>query len=78
VAKFIGKITAPDGQSFDIPAKTSPDCKGIGYLTAPLRYRSRRKGEKHFYIHRASSGDRCPSCHGNGWIAWVGKWRPLC
>src|SRR5215467_4644621 len=68
VAKFIGKIKGPNGETFDIPAETCPHCKGIGYLTGPLEYRSRRRGEDTFHIHRAESGDRCPTCVGKGWL----------
>src|SRR5262245_18897131 len=45
VARFTAKITGGDGQSYDMPAEICLDCKGIGCLTAPLTYESRRRGE---------------------------------
>ena len=72
MAKFMGKIEKGNGESFEVPAETCHDCKGIGYLTSPLTYYSRRRGEKEYHIHRAESGDRCPTCVGQGWVGLLG------
>ena len=72
MAKFMGKVEKANGESFEVPAETCPNCKGIGYLTSPLTYYSKRRGEKIHHVHRAGSGDRCPMCVGQGWVGQLG------
>ena len=74
VTKFKGKIETSDGESFDIPAESCPHCRGIGYLTKPLVYESRRRGSDEFEVRRVGSGDKCPLCVGRGWIGLMGTW----
>jgi hypothetical protein len=45
--------------------------RGIGYLTQPLTFESRRRVGEQFQIHRADSGDQCPMCSGHGWVASI-------
>jgi hypothetical protein len=71
VARFMGKVERADGTSVDIPAETCPRCRGIGYLTGPITYQSRLRGDS----RRAKSGDVCPLCVGLGWVGLTGKWQ---
>ena len=71
VARFMGKVERADGTSVDIPAVTCPRCRGIGYLTGPITYKSRLRGDG----HRAKSGDVCPLCVGLGWVGLTDKWQ---
>ena len=72
MAEFTADITV-DGKTIKIPARTCEPCNGIGYLTEPYTYQSRRAGEMTWQIHRAESGDRCPTCNGRGWVGVIGK-----
>jgi hypothetical protein len=68
MAKFMVKFG--DGE---IPAETCSHCNGIGYLTKPLTYKSRKPHEETAHIHRAGSADKCPMCLGQGWVGLAGK-----
>ena len=72
MAKFSAKVRRPNGKTFDVPAETCKHCKGIGYLTKPIRFESRNAKGEDFHIHYAASGDKCPLCRGRGWIGIVG------
>jgi len=71
-ARFKAKVEMSDGESYEMPAETCRDCKGIGYLTRPLTYESRRRGERKMHVRRAGSGDWCPTCAGRGWVGFLG------
>jgi RecJ-like exonuclease len=73
MAQFKATIKLADGDDFDLPAETCPSCKGIGYLTASFTYESRRADEDSFHIHKAESGDCCPTCLGRGWVGVLGR-----
>ena len=67
----MGKVERADGTSVDIPAEACPRCRGIRYLTGPLTYKSRLRGDS----HRAKSGDVCPLWVGLSRAGLAGKWQ---
>jgi RecJ-like exonuclease len=73
VAKFRETIELTDGTSFDMPAETCAQCKGIGYVTQAVTYTIQKARSETAHIHRAESGDRCPLCLGRGWVGVVGS-----
>ena len=73
MAKFI--VTMAGNEH---PATTCDVCKGLGYLTEPCTFESRKVIGDEWHVHRAESGDPCPMCVGRGWtIVADGKWRDL-
>jgi hypothetical protein len=68
MAEFIVTIRRFDGGERQHPARTCDECKGLGYLTKPCTFESRKSVGGEWYVHRATSGDPCPMCIGLGWM----------